>query len=81
MLVYLTVLCDYPCLVSLLFAVLLSLHLVTFLMFFITCLGQFSSSRRMPELRFAITQPQKSVLTRQHIWTIDSGISYTGSIG
>jgi len=35
----------------------------------------------MPELRFAITQPQKSVLTRQHIWTIDSGISYTGSIG
>jgi len=34
----------------------------------------------MPELRFAITQPQKSVLTRQHIYTIDSGISYTGSI-
>jgi len=41
----------------------------------------FFSSRRMPDLRFAITQPQKSVLTRQHIYTIDSGISYTGSIG
>ena len=62
-----------------LFADLLSLHLVTFLMFFITCLCHFFSSRRMPELRFAITQLQKSVLTRQHIWTIDSGISYTGS--
>jgi len=35
----------------------------------------------MPELWFAITQLQKSVLTRQHIGTIDSGISYTGSIG
>jgi len=34
----LTILSDYPYLVSLLFAVLLSLHLVTFLMFFITCL-------------------------------------------
>ena len=33
--VYLTVLCDHPYLVSLLFAVLLSLHLVTFLMFFL----------------------------------------------
>ena len=33
---YLTVLSDYPYLVSLLFAVLLSLHLATFLMFFIT---------------------------------------------
>ena len=31
------VLCDRPYLVSLLFAVLLSLHLVKFLMFFITC--------------------------------------------
>ena len=31
---YLTVLNDYPYLVSLLFAVLLFLHLVTFLMFF-----------------------------------------------
>jgi len=29
----------------------------------------------MPELRFAITQPQKSVLTRQHMWTTDSDIS------
>jgi len=35
----------------------------------------------MPELKFATTQPQKSVVTKQHIWTIDSGISYTGSIG
>ena len=35
----------------------------------------------MPELRFAITQLQKSVPTRQHVWTIDSGINYTGSIG
>jgi len=35
--VYLTVLCDRPYLVSVLFAVLLSLHLVTFLMLFITC--------------------------------------------
>jgi len=35
----------------------------------------------MLEVRFASTQTvQKSVLTRQHIWTIDSGISYTGSI-
>ena len=33
----LSVLCDHPYLVSLLFAILLSLHLVTFLMFFITC--------------------------------------------
>jgi len=32
-------------------------------------------------MMFAITQLQKSVLTRQHIWTTDSGISYTGSIG
>ena len=77
-----TVLCDHPYLVSLLFAVLLSLHLVTFLMFFLLLVYViFFSSRRMPELRFAITQLQKSVLTRQHIWTIDSGISYTGSIG
>jgi len=37
--VYLTVLCDCPYPVSSLFAVLLSLHLVTFLMFFIsTCI-------------------------------------------
>ena len=34
--VYLTVLCDHPYLVSLLLAILLSLHLVTFLMFLIT---------------------------------------------
>jgi len=32
--VYLTVLCDHPYLVSSLFTVLLSLHLVTFLLFF-----------------------------------------------
>jgi len=36
--VYLTVLCDRPYLVSLLFAVLLSLHLVTFFIVFITCI-------------------------------------------
>jgi len=35
--VYLIALCDHPSLVSVLFAVLLSLHLVTFKMFFITC--------------------------------------------
>jgi len=35
---YLTVLCEHPYLVSLLFAVLLSLHLVTLLMHFITCI-------------------------------------------
>ena len=65
--VHLTVLCDHPYLVSLLFAILLSLHLVTFLMLFIACLCHFFSSRRMPELQFAITQLHKSVLTRQHI--------------
>ena len=36
--VYLTVSCDRPYLVSLLYAILLSLHLVTYLTFFITCL-------------------------------------------
>ena len=35
--VYFTVLCDHPYLVSLLFAVLVSLHPVTFPMYFITC--------------------------------------------
>ena len=35
--VYFTVLCDHPYLVSFLFAVLVSLHPATFLMFFITC--------------------------------------------
>jgi len=35
----------------------------------------------MPQLKCAITQPQKSVLTRQHMWTTDSDISYTGSVG
>jgi len=33
-------------------------------MFFITCFMSFFSSRRMPELRFAITQQQKSVTGR-----------------
>ena len=41
--VYLTVLCDRPYLVSLLFAVLLSLHLVTFLMLFITCIKMYQA--------------------------------------
>ena len=58
-----TVSCDYPYLVSLLFAVLLSLHLVTFLMFFITCLCKFFSSGRMPDLRVVITQQQTYALT------------------
>ena len=49
-------------------------------MFFITCC-HFLSSRCMPELKFAITQPQKSVHTRKHLYTIDSGSSYTGRIG
>jgi len=35
--VYLTVLSDYPYLVSLLFVIMLSLRLVTFLMCFLTC--------------------------------------------
>ena len=43
---------DHPS-CSLLFAVLLSLHPATFLMFFITCLCNFFGSRRMFELKFA----------------------------
>jgi len=68
---------SLPCFLT--FAVLLSLHLVTFLMVFFNILSLFSS-RRMPQLRFAITQPQNSVLTRQHKWTIDSDISYTSAL-
>ena len=75
-----TVICDHPYLVSLHFAVLLSLHLVTFFMFFNTCLSFFLAAGACL-IWFAITQLQKSLLTRQHIWTIDLGISYTGSIG
>ena len=71
---------DHPYLVPLLFAILLSLHLVTFVMFFITCLKPFFFAAGAC-LSWAITQPQKSVLTRQHIYSIESGISYTGSIG
>ena len=42
--VYFTVLCDHPCLVSLLFAVLVSLHPVTFFKcFFITCVVRIRS--------------------------------------
>ena len=58
-----TVSCDHPYLVSLLFAVLLSLHLATFLMVFITCLCQFFSSGHMPEMRVVNTQQQKYALT------------------
>ena len=56
--VYFTVLCDHPSLVSLLFAVLVSLHPVTFFNVFDYVI--FFSSRRMFELKFAITE-QKSV--------------------
>jgi len=35
--VYFTVSCDHPYLVSLTFAILLSLHLVTLLLFVVTC--------------------------------------------
>jgi len=39
----------------------------------------FFGSRHVPG--FAITQQQKSVTGIYDIWTIDSGISYTGSTG
>jgi len=45
---------DHPYLVSILFADLLSLHLVAFLMFFILVHVTFFSSRCMHELNFAI---------------------------
>ena len=51
---YGTVLCYHPYLVSMLFADLLSLHLVTFLMFFILVHVTFFSSRCILELKFAI---------------------------
>jgi len=51
--VYWTVLCNHPYLVSILFADLLSLHLVTFLKFFIVHVT-FFGSRCMLELKFAI---------------------------
>ena len=60
---YLTVLCDHPYLVSLLFSVLLSLHLITILMLLYHLFMSFLSSRCTTELRFAITQQQNSVLT------------------
>ena len=60
---YLTALCDHPYLVSLLFVVLLSLHLVTFLTFLLIVYALLFSSRHKPELRCAITQLQKSVPT------------------
>ena len=48
--VYLAVLCGHPYLVFYFFAVLLILHLVTFLMLFITCIHfmSFFSSGDMP---------------------------------
>ena len=45
--VYITVMFDHPSLVSLLFAVLVSLHPVTFSMFFITSSCKFFSSRHI----------------------------------
>ena len=51
---YWTVLCYHPYLLPMLFADLLSLHLVTFLMFFILVHVTFFSSRCMLELKFAI---------------------------
>ena len=51
---YWSVLCYHPYLVSMLFADLLSLHLVTFLMFFILVHVTFFSSRCMLELKFVI---------------------------
>jgi len=47
-------LCYHPYLVSMLFADLVSLHLVTFLMFSILVHVTFFSSRCMLELKFAI---------------------------
>ena len=56
--VYFTVLCDHPCLVSLLFAVLVSLHPVTFSnVFLLLVYVSFFLQQRM---QFAITE-QKSV--------------------
>ena len=55
--VYFTVLCDHPCLVSLLFAVLVSLHPVTFSNVFYYLFMSFFYQQCM---QFAITE-QKSV--------------------
>ena len=55
--VYFTVLCNHPCLVSLLFAVLVSLHPVTFSNVFYYLFMPFFYQQRM---QFAITE-QKSV--------------------
>ena len=77
--VYFTVLCDHPFLVSLLFAVLVSLHPVTFSNVFYYLFMSFFYQQHM---QFAITE-QKSVssqvvgaLALLAIWTnyIDSGI-------
>ena len=46
--VYITVMFDHPSLVSLLFAVLVSLHPVTFLRFFITCIGKIRECSQVP---------------------------------
>ena len=62
--------CDYPYLVSLLFAVLLSLSCYIFNGIYCLC--------KFLELRVVTTQQQNSVLTGS---IIISGISYTGSIG
>ena len=56
-----SVLCYHPYLVSMLFADLLSLHLVTFLMFFVLVHVTFFSSRSMLELKFALCYRAASV--------------------
>ena len=69
---YLTVLCDFSYLVSLLFAVLLSLHLVTFLMFFIACrIHNHVCSYNLPrwdvEYRNLGCTPRLVLLYQQHL--------------
>ena len=74
-------LCDCRYHDSLLFSVLLSLHLATFVMFILF----FISHRCMLELKLSITEQQKSVFTSSRLfvdvsfllgmWTIDSGIT------
>jgi len=41
----------------------------------------FFSRRCMPQVRFANTEQLEFCPHRQHIWTIDSGISYADTIG
>jgi len=70
-----------PTFISLLFAILLSLHLVTFLMFFITCLCHLLAagaclSWGLPSHSSRSLFSDLSVLPSVY----DSGISYTGSI-